>query len=109
MNEPDQPARDSRRAPINHAQELTEETAQRLLSFLERSQPGRLLRANPGRELTKEPPQRPLSFLERSQPVRLLRASHVLSAVIGAVGFTLFVVGVEQVAQDIPIVSNAYR
>jgi len=79
MNEPDQPERDSRRAPINHAQELTEETAQRLLSFL-----------------------------ERSQPVRLLRASHVLSAVIGAVGFALFVVGVEQVAQDIPIVSNAY-
>jgi hypothetical protein len=46
--------------------------------------------------------------MERSQPVRLLRASHVASGVCGAIGFALFVVGVERAAEDIPVISNPY-
>jgi hypothetical protein len=64
---------------LEHAQQLTEETAQKLLSLL-----------------------------EKSPPVRRLRASQVASAVIGSVGFALFIVGVEQAAQDIPVISDAY-
>jgi hypothetical protein len=40
--------------------------------------------------------------------VRRLRNSQLLSAVIGSIGLALFLVGVEQVAQDLPIVSNGY-
>jgi hypothetical protein len=32
----------------------------------------------------------------------------VLSAVLGAIGLALFIVGVERAAEDIPVVSNAY-
>ena len=76
MNEPPRPSRDD---PLSQAQHLTEETAQRLLGFL-----------------------------ERSAPVRRLRASQVASAVLGAIGFALFVVGIEQAAQDVPVISDPY-
>jgi hypothetical protein len=58
--------------------------------------------------MTEETAQKLLSFLEESAPVRRLRASHLASGFLGAVGFALFVVGVEQAAQDLPVVSNAY-
>ncbi|HLG11265.1 MAG TPA: DUF952 domain-containing protein, partial [Dehalococcoidia bacterium] len=70
---------ESRRDPITQATQMTEETAQKLLRFI-----------------------------ESSEPVRRIRASQLLTGVLGAVGFALFVVGVEQAAQDIPIISNAY-
>ena len=69
----------SRRRPITQATQLTEETAQKLLRFV-----------------------------ESSEPVRRIRASQLATGILGAVGFALFVVGVEQAAQDIPVVSNAY-
>ena len=65
--------------PVIHATQMTEDTAQKLLSFL-----------------------------EHTEPVRRLRASQLASGLLGAVGFALFVVGVEQAAQDFPIVSNPY-
>jgi hypothetical protein len=76
MNEP--PAA-GRRDPLLQATHMTEETAQKLVTFL-----------------------------EHSAPVRRLRASQVLSALIGSMGLALFLVGVEQAAQDIPIISNPY-
>ena len=65
--------------PLNHALDLTEETAQRLVHLL-----------------------------EVSQPVRLIRGSTLASAVLGTMGVALFIVGVERAAEDIPVVSNAY-
>jgi hypothetical protein len=68
-----------RRDPLSQAQQLTEETAQRLVNLL-----------------------------ETSGPVRRLRGSQLASGVLGAIGFALFVVGVERAAGDLPVVSNAY-
>jgi uncharacterized protein (DUF952 family) len=68
-----------RRDPITQATQMTEETAQKLLRFL-----------------------------EATPPVQKLRASQLATGVLGAVGFALFVVGVEQAAQDVPIIENAY-
>jgi hypothetical protein len=58
--------------------------------------------------MTEETAQKLLSFLESTEPVRWLRASQLATGILGAIGFALFVVGVEQAAQDIPIVENAY-
>lgn len=71
--------RQRHRDPLGQAQHLTEETAQRLLSLL-----------------------------EDSTPVRRLRGSQLASGALGAVGFALFVVGVENAAADLPIISNPY-
>jgi uncharacterized protein (DUF952 family) len=65
--------------PVVHATQMTEETAQKLLRFI-----------------------------EGTDPVRRLRASQLASGGLGAVGFALFVVGVEQAAQDFPVISNPY-
>jgi uncharacterized protein (DUF952 family) len=59
-------------------------------------------------QLTEETAQRLIHFLEDAAPLRRLRASQLASGVLGAVGFALFVVGVERAAADIPVVSNAY-
>jgi hypothetical protein len=58
--------------------------------------------------LTEETAQRLIRLVEGSAPVRTLRASQLVSGFLGAIGFALFVVGVENAAQDIPLVSNAY-
>jgi uncharacterized protein (DUF952 family) len=59
-------------------------------------------------QITEETAQRLLRFVEGAAPVRRLRASQLASGLLGAVGFALFVVGVERAAEDIPVVSNAY-
>jgi len=44
-------------------------------------------------------------------PVRRIRdltRSHVVGAILGSVGFALFIVGVERVAQDVPVISNGW-
>ncbi len=66
------------------------------------------LRLAQAQQLTEETAQKLLSFIERSEPVRRLRASQVASAVTGTLGFVLFILGVEGVVKDLPIVSNAY-
>jgi uncharacterized protein (DUF952 family) len=58
--------------------------------------------------MTEETAQRLLKFVEDAEPVRRLRASQLASGLLGAVGFALFVVGVERAAEDIPVVSNAF-
>lgn len=58
--------------------------------------------------MTEETAQKLLSFIESTEPVRWLRASQLLTGILGAIGFALFVVGVERAAQDIPIIENAY-
>jgi hypothetical protein len=58
--------------------------------------------------MTEESAQRLLHAIEHSQPVRTLRASQWLSGFLGAVGFALFVVGIENAAQDFPVVSDPY-
>lgn len=68
-------------------------------------------RANPmlqATQMTEESAQKLLRFIENTEPVRRLRGSQIASALLGAVGFALFVVGVERAAQDLPIVENAY-
>ena len=59
-------------------------------------------------QITEETAQKLLRFIEETDPVRRLRASQLASGILGAVGFALFVVGVEQAAQDYPIISNPY-
>ena len=79
MSESPPPPPRGRQDPISQATHLTEETAQKLLSFI-----------------------------EQSAPVRRLRASQLVSAVIGSMGLALFLVGVEKAAEDFPLVSNPY-
>jgi len=59
-------------------------------------------------QITEETAQKLLRFVEDAAPVRRLRASQLASGVLAAVGFALFVVGVERAAADIPVISNAY-
>jgi uncharacterized protein (DUF952 family) len=68
-------------------------------------------RANPvlqATQMTEETAQKLLRFIENTEPVRRLRASQIVSGFLAAVGFALFVVGVEQAAQDFPVVSDPY-
>jgi hypothetical protein len=58
--------------------------------------------------LTEETAQRLIKLVEGSAPIRRLRASQLASGFLGAVGFALFVVGIENAARDIPVISNAY-
>jgi hypothetical protein len=88
-----------------HAGHLTEETAQRLIGFLEGATLGSIGQAT---HITEATARRLLSVVESSAPVRSLRASHLASAIIGSIGLALFLVGVEQVAQDLPVVDNGY-
>ena len=71
-----------RRNIIDESRTLTEDTARRLIDTLDRT--GALA------------------------PVRRIRSSQIASAILGSVGLALFLVGVENAAADIPVVSNAY-
>ena len=59
-------------------------------------------------QMTEETAQKLLRFIEETDPVRRLRASQLASGGLGAIGFALFIVGVEQAAQDFPVLSNPY-
>ena len=59
-------------------------------------------------QMSEESAQKLLGMLEQSEPVKRLRASQIVSGLLGAVGFALFVVGVERAAEDLPVVSNPY-
>jgi hypothetical protein len=77
VNEP--PTETTPRRPLGQAQQLTEETAERLIRLI-----------------------------DQSAPVRRLRASHLATGVLGTIGFVLLIVGVERAAEDLPIISNPY-
>jgi hypothetical protein len=59
-------------------------------------------------QMTEETAQKLIGLIENSAPVRHLRASQVASAVLGTLGLILVIVGVERAAEDLPIVSNPY-
>ena len=73
---------ESRRSLIDQPRDLTEDTARKLIDTLDRT--GALA------------------------PIRRIRSSEVASAIVGAVGLALFIVGVENAASDIPVISNAW-
>ena len=77
--------------------------------MLHSSTPERLAAASI--DLTEASAQRLVALLERTQqraPFQRIRNSQLVSALIGTVGLALFIVGVENAAGDIPVLSNAY-
>jgi hypothetical protein len=75
----------------------------------EPSAPERIAAAS--KQLTEETAQRLLAALDQTRitrPVYLIRSSQIASAIVGTVGLTLFIFGVEQATGDIPVLSNAY-
>jgi hypothetical protein len=58
--------------------------------------------------LTEDTAQRLIHAFEQSQPVRRIRGSEIATAMLGAVGFALFFVGIERAAEDVPLISNPY-
>jgi hypothetical protein len=60
------------------------------------------------RTVTEETAQKLIRTIEQSGPVRQVRGSQLATALLGAVGFALFVVGVERAAGDIPIIENEW-
>ena len=77
--------------------------------MLDPSTPKRLANASIG--LTEETAQRLVSVLEHAQrrtPLARIRNSQIASALVGTIGLALFIVGVENAARDIPVLSNAY-
>lgn len=67
--------------------------------------------AQTSRQLSEETADKLFSLLERAQrtrPVSHIRNSQIASALVGTIGLALFIVGVENAAADIPVLSNAY-
>ncbi len=63
------------------------------------------------RQMTEETARRLADAFERAgalAPARHLRSSQIASGFLGAIGLALFLVGVENAASDLPVVSNAY-
>jgi len=64
------------------------------------------------RELSEETARRLISALDRRtgamSHVQRVRNSQIASAILGTIGIALFLVGVENAASDIPVLSNAY-
>jgi len=60
------------------------------------------------RNLSEDTAQRLMRALESSHPVRAIRGSQVATAVVGTVGFALFLVGIENAAGDLPIIDNGW-
>ena len=72
-------------------------------------------RARPGpdalygvRDITEDTAQKLVRAIEGSHPVRAIRGSQVATAIVGTVGFALFLVGIENAAADIPIIENGW-
>jgi hypothetical protein len=67
--------------------------------------PGQVEKAQ---QVTEETARRLVQAIEGSQPIRRLRASQLASGFLGLVGVALLIVGIENAAQDLPLVSNPY-
>ncbi len=75
----------------------------------ERLKPDRLAAAS--RQLSEETAEKLLKTLQRTgltRPVYQIRNSQIASALLGTIGLALFIVGVEKVADDVPVLSNGY-
>ena len=60
------------------------------------------------KDLTEDTAQKLVRAIERSHPVRTLRGSQVATAIVGTVGFALFLVGIENAIADIPVLENGW-
>jgi hypothetical protein len=60
------------------------------------------------RTVTEETAQKLIRTLEGSGPVQRIRGSQLATGFLGAIGFALFVVGVERAADDIPVIENQW-
>ena len=60
------------------------------------------------RDITEDTAQKLVRAIEGSHPVRVIRGSQIATAVVGTVGFALFLVGIENAAADIPIIENGW-
>ena len=54
------------------------------------------------KDLTGDTAQKLVRAIEGSHPVRTLRGSQVATAIVGTVGFALFLVGIENAIAEIP-------
>jgi hypothetical protein len=60
------------------------------------------------RDITEDTAQKLVRAIEGSHPVRVIRGSQVATAVVGTIGFALFLVGIENAAADVPIIENGW-
>lgn len=63
------------------------------------------------RQLTEDTARKLIDVMERTGerlPLEHIRRNQLASALLGTVGIALFIVGVENAASDIPIISNAW-
>jgi hypothetical protein len=60
------------------------------------------------KDLTEDTAQKLVRAIEGSHPVRVIRGSQIATAVVGTVGFALFLVGIENAVADIPIIENGW-
>ena len=60
------------------------------------------------RDITEDTAQKLIGAIEGSHPVRAIRGSQVATAIVGTIGFALFLVGIENAAADIPIIENGW-
>ena len=60
------------------------------------------------RDITEDTAQKLVRAIEGSHPVRVIRGSQVATAIVGTVGFALFLVGIENAAADVPIIENGW-
>lgn len=65
-------------------------------------------RLSPAHQVSEESAQKLLRFLEATPPVKRLRASQLASGFVGAIGFALFVGGVERAAKDMPVLRHPF-
>ena len=60
------------------------------------------------KDLTEDTAKKLVRAIEGSHPVRAIRGSQVATAVVGTVGFALFLVGIENAIADIPVLENGW-
>jgi hypothetical protein len=60
------------------------------------------------KDLTEDTAEKLVRAIEGSHPVRVIRGSQIATAVVGTVGFALFLVGIENAAVDVPIIENGW-
>jgi hypothetical protein len=60
------------------------------------------------KDLTEDTAQKLLSAMDRSYPIKRLRSSQIATGIVGTLGLALFLVGLENAVADIPIIDNGW-
>jgi hypothetical protein len=60
------------------------------------------------KDLTEDTAKKLVRAIEGSHPVRAIKGSQIATAVVGTIGFALFLVGIENAAADVPIIENGW-